>query len=90
MVIVNMYEYLIGEYIKKMTITDILDYAKKNNYQISECDAVILLSYAKKYYKEFISGNPNAILKEIKSKINPETYKLAYKLYIEAKIKYLK
>jgi len=85
-----MYEYLIGEYIKKMTINDILDYAKKNNITISENDAIILHSYAKKYYKDFINGNPDNILKEIKSKINPETYKQAYKLYIENKMKYLK
>ena len=84
-----MYEYLIGEYIKKMTLDDIFSYAKKNNLEISECDAIILLSYAKRYYKEFINGNPTLLLKEIKEKIKPETYKIAYKLYIEAKIKYL-
>ena len=84
-----MYDYIIGEYLKKMTIKDVLNYAKKNNITVSESDAVILLSYAKKYYKEFINGNPTNILKEIKSQINPETYKLAYKLYIEMKMKYL-
>ena len=85
-----MYEYLIGEYIKKITINDILDYANKNNLTISENDAIIIYSYAKKYYKDFISGDPTNILKEIKSKINPITYKQAYKLYIENKMKYLK
>ena len=30
------------------------------------------------------------ILKEIKTKVSTETYKIAYKLYIENKIKYLK
>ena len=84
-----MNEYIIGEYIKKLNLNDILDYAKKNNINISENDAVILLSYAKKYYKEFINGNPSNILKEIKSKINPTTYKEVYKLYIENKMKYL-
>ena len=85
-----MYEFLISEYIKKLTIDDILNYAKKENIKISEYDAIILLSYAKKYYKEFINDNPTALLKEIKEKINPETYKIAYKMYIEAKMKYLK
>lgn len=84
-----MYEYLIGEYIKKLTIQDIFDYANKNNLSISESDAVILLSYAKRYYKEFISGDPYPIIKEIKQKISPETYKVAYKLYIDMKMKYL-
>lgn len=85
-----MYEYIISEYLKKLTIQDIFNYAKKNNLTISECDAVILLSYAKKYYKEFINGYPEEILKEIKDKIDKNTYKLAYKLYIETKMKYLK
>jgi len=85
-----MYEYLIKEYLKNMEVNDILKYAKKNNMEITETDAIILLSYAKKYYHEFISGDPTNILKEIKEKINPDTYKLAYKMYIEAKIKYLK
>ena len=84
-----MQEYFIREYIKKLKVDDILDYAKKNNYNITYSDATILLSYAKKYYREFISGDPSSILKEIKSKINPDTYKIAYKMYIEAKLKYL-
>ena len=85
-----MHEYLIGEYIKKMSINDIMDYAKNNNIEISESDAIILHSYAKKYYKEFINGYPSDILKEIRKKINPLTYKRVYKLYIENKMKYLK
>ncbi len=85
-----MHAYLIGEYLKKITINDIIDYCQKENITISKTDAIILLSYAKKYYKDFINGDPTEILKEIKTKINPETYKAAYKLYIENKIKYLK
>ena len=85
-----MNEYIIGEYIKKLNLNDILDFAKKKNIAISECDAIILLSYAKKYYKEFINNNPTDILNEIKNKINPTTYKEVYKLYIENKMKYLK
>ena len=84
-----MQEYFIKEYIKNLKVADIMDYAKKNDYDISFGDATILLSYAKKYYQEFINGNPTEILHEIKSKINPATYKIVYKLYIEAKIKYL-
>ena len=72
-----------------MNVQDILNYAKNKNMKISEYDAIILLSYAKKYYHEFIQDNPIHLLKEIKEKISPETYKEAYKLYIEMKMKYL-
>ncbi len=85
-----MQEYLIGEYIKKMTVKDIIQYAQKNNVLIDECDATILLIYAKKYYKEFISGNPTEIIRELKNKLSVNTFKEAYKMYIEAKMKYLK
>ena len=84
-----MQKYLISEYIKKMNIDDILNYCKNNNIHISNSDALVLLSYAKKYYKEFLDDNPDKIIKEIKEKINPETFKEAYKLYIEMKLKYL-
>ena len=47
------------------------------------------MSYAKRYYKVFLEGDPENILKEIKSKIDINTYKEVYKLYIENKIKYL-
>lgn len=85
-----MQEFLIGEYIKKMTVKDVIEYAKKNNIDVDECDATILLIYAKKYYKEFINGNPKDIIKELKNKLSENTFKEAYKMYIEAKIKYLK
>lgn len=85
-----MKEYLISEYIKKMSAQDIINFAKKKNINISYSEAMILYSYAKKYYKEFINDNPENIIKELKDKLSPNTFREAYKLYLEAKIKYLK
>ena len=85
-----MQEYLISEYIKKMSIQDIINFGKKKNINIPYSDAMILYSYAKKYYTEFIKGNPEDLLKELKQKLSPNIFKEAYKLYLEAKIKYLK
>ena len=85
-----MKEYLISDYIKKMSAQDIINFAKKKNINISYSEAMILYSYAKKHYKEFISDNPTNIIKELKEKLSPNTFKEAYKLYLEAKIKYLK
>lgn len=84
-----MYEYLVKEYLKKLTIDDILKYARKNNIEISTSDANILLIYAKKHYETLLNGDPTSIFKELKQKIKPETYKEVYKLYIEYKLKYL-
>ena len=84
-----MQEYLIKEYIKKLTIDDIKNFSKKKNISITENDSIILYSYVKKYWQEIINGNEN-IIKELKQKLSPNTFKEAYKLYLEYKIKYLK
>lgn len=85
-----MENYLISEYIKKMSVDDIINFAKKKGITLPYSDAMILYSYAKSHYEEFINGNPDSILKELKKKLSPNTFKEAYKIYLEAKIKYLK
>lgn len=81
-----MNEYIISEYIKKLTTDDIINYGKKKNFNIPLSDAIILLSYAKKYYKDFLNNNEKDIIKELKNKLSSNTYKEAYKLYIEYKL----
>lgn len=85
-----MYDFLVGEYIKKLTINDIVNYGLKNNVVIKEQDANTLLIYAKKHYKTFMYGDPTSLIKELKSKLEPNTYKEAYRLYLINKSKYLK
>ena len=82
--------YLISEYIKKLTIDDIFTFANKNNININKNDANTLYFYAKNHYNDFLSGNDSKLIKEIKDKIDPSTFKEAYKIYLEYKIKYLK
>ncbi len=85
-----MSEYLIKEYIKKLTVEDIIKFARKKHINISRPDAIILYTYAKNYYQDFLNGKDEIIIKELKEKISPDTFKEAYKLYLEYKIKYLK
>ena len=85
-----MKEYLIRDYLNKLTINDIKNFAKTKNISITDTDAIILYTYAKKYYQEFLNGNDSLIIKELKEKLSPNTFKEAYKLYLEYKIKYLK
>ena len=84
-----MYEYLIGEYIKKISVNDIINFGIKNNIQVSIEDAKVLQHYLVNNYKELISDNPNNTLKEIKRKIDPITYDKAYQLFIMYRNKYL-
>lgn len=83
-------EYLIKEYIKKLTVNGIKDFAKKKNISITDSDAIILYTYAKNHYQEFLNNEDEKLIKELKEKLNPNTFKEAYKLYLEYKIKYLK
>ena len=85
-----MQEYLIKEYLKKITIDDIKNFAIKKNIIISDSEALTLFNYAKNNYQEFLNGNDEKIIKELKEKLNPYIFKVAYKLYLEYKIKYLK
>lgn len=84
-----MYEYLIGEYVKNLTLVDILNYARKENININNLDANTLLYYIKYHYSELISDDPQNILKEIKKKIDPTTYNEVYKLYVLYRNRYL-
>ena len=84
-----MQDYLIKEYIKKLTVEDIKSFAKTKNISLSDTDAIILYSYAKKYYQEILNGNDKKIIQELKEKLSTNTFKDAYKLYLEYKIKYL-
>ena len=82
-------EYLIKEYIKKMSVDDIKKYAKTKNIIISDNDAFILFTYAKNHYEDFLNGNDDLLIKDLKEKLSPNTFKECYKLYLEYKIKYL-
>ena len=82
--------YIINKYIKNLTIDDIYSFANKNNIKLNSNDAHTLYYYAKNHYNDFLSGNDYKLIKEIKNKIDPNTFKEAYKIYLEYKIKYLK
>ena len=85
-----MKDYLINDYIKKLTIEDITNFAKKKNINISKNDALILYTYAKSHYSDFLKGNDTLLIKELREKLSPNGFKDSYKLYLEYKIKYLK
>ena len=82
-------DYLIKEYIKKIEINDIEEFAKKKNIILSHTDAIIIYTYIKKHYQDLLNGKDQEIIKELKNKLSPNTFKEAYKLYLEYKIKYL-
>ncbi len=83
------YKNIIKKYLEKLTINDLLNYANQKNIKLSQRDAIILLTYAKKYLDDLLNGKEEPIFQKLKKDINPETYKEVYKMFIDAKIKYL-
>ena len=53
-----MYEFLIKEYVDKLTEDDIKKYAKGYNVDINDDEVKILYLYAKNYWREFYKGEP--------------------------------
>lgn len=80
-------EFLIKQYINKLTIKDVIDLGKTKNIKISEIDAEILLNTAKKYWIEFYKGNPVKIINNLKDQLDTSTYNKLLKVYLEYKNK---
>lgn len=82
-----MYEFLIKEYINKLTESDIKKYARGYNIDINDDECKILYLYAKNYWKEFYKSEPKELIDELKEKIRPDTFNALYKFYKEVKSK---
>lgn len=82
-----MYDYLISEYIKKMTIQDVINYSIKKEIKLTDNEASIIYQYLKKYWEVFYKGNPTKLLEELSTKINPYTFAKIKEIYIEFKNK---
>lgn len=83
-----MKDKLIKNYINNLKIKDIKDFALKNDILINDNEADYLFNIVKNNYQELIYGNPNTIFKNIKDKINDESYQKIIKLYFLYKNKY--
>lgn len=82
-----MYEFLIKEYVDRLTEEDIKKYAKGYQIDINDEEAKVLYLYAKNYWREFYKGEPKELLEELKEKLRPNTYAVLYKFYKDAKSK---
>lgn len=85
-----MYEYLIGEYINKLTEDEIKKHSEKRNIFLNDDETKTLYLYAKNYWREFYRGEDKEIVEEIRQKIRPDTFNQLYTIYLETKEKYQK
>ena len=84
-----MYDFLINEYINRLSVDEIREFAFKKGVELNDDETDIIYDYTKKYWRTFVHGNPRPILDELKCKVRPITYNKIETLYIEARDRYL-
>ena len=84
----QMNEFLIKNYISKLTLNDINTFAIKNGIELNEEELKIIEKYIRNDWRTIIYGNPRPILNEVKEKLNQIQYQKIENLYVEFKEKY--
>ena len=79
--------FILQKYIQKLKKQDLINYINKQNINLTNKELDIIYNYIKKRNKEFLNGNQEQILKELKQKITPTTYQTIEKLYTTYKNK---
>lgn len=80
-----MKDFLIREYVNRLTLADINQFALTQGVTLTEEEQNIIYTYIKKYYYTFIYGNPRTYLDELKNKVSPLTYSKIETLYSQFK-----
>ena len=79
---------LIKQYVNKMTINNINDFAVKHNKNLCENELNLLLNIVKNNYQEILNGKDEIVKKKLKENLAEENYQKIIKLYNEYKEKY--
>ncbi len=79
---------LIGQYVNKLTIDNINDFAVKNNINLNEKELNVLLDVTKNHYRDLLDGNDKKIKEHLKKHLTNENYEKVTNLYNEYKEKY--
>lgn len=83
-----MSEFLIKNYVSKLTLSEIDIFSKKQGLSLSSDELKLIYDYIKSDWHTIVYGNPRPILDNLKSKLDDFSYNKIEKLYIEFKDKY--
>ena len=81
---------LIGNYVNKMTINDVKNFALSNNINLNNTELDIVYNTIKKNWYTLIYGDYTSIFNNIKDKFDTNTYKKIEELFFYFKNKYQK
>ena len=73
--------FLLKEYIKKITEEDIYNFALKEGVALLEHEKKIIYLYLKNYWEVFLKEDASYLFKELKEKLEPKTYDKLIELY---------
>lgn len=83
-----MSEFLIKNYVSKLTLSEIDSFSRKQGLSLSEDELKLIYDYIKSDWHTIVYGNPRPILDSLKSKLDDFSYNKIEKLYVEFKEKY--
>lgn len=81
---------LIENYVNKMTISDVKNFALSNNINLNNTELDIVYNTIKKNWYTLIYGDYTSIFNNIKDKFDTDTYKKIEELFFYFKNKYQK
>jgi hypothetical protein len=82
-----MYEVLIKEYLKRLSLKDINDFANKNNMPLKQGEDKVIYDFIMNNWQEVYKGDANKAFNKLKDKVSPNTYNNVIALYNEFKDK---
>ncbi len=83
-----MYEVIIKEYLKRLSLKDINDFANKNNVSLKPGEDKVLYDFIMNNWMEVYKGDSNKAFIKLKGKVSDETYDNGIKLFNEFKNKF--
>ena len=83
---INIYKNIITNYIeKKLSIEDIINFADKNNIQVSNSESIIIYNFIKRNYIDILNNDYK--IHEIKNYVRDDLYQEIITLYNKYKSK---
>lgn len=82
-----MYEKLIEQYIKRLSLKDINDFANKKNIILNKNEDKKIYNFINTYWKDIYKGNTSNAFSKLKKEVNENTYNTIINLYNEFKDK---
>ncbi len=72
---------LLINYIKRLKKQDIINFANNQNISLTDDEVDVIYDYVKNRYLDFLDGNREELLRELKSKVSCSTYSKILEYY---------